>query len=106
MHQKPVSNRFTNEAQRDPKTLEGRISEILHEDEDTWTLLITKLYRSKMCCFIYIFMALLCLFLVIWSMFMGKEWSKNWLFILFECVVNAFVVLDIVFKLKLLVSVI
>ena len=33
---------------------------------------------------------------------MGKEWSKNWLFILFECCVNLFVILDIVFKLKLL----
>lgn len=46
-------------------------------------------------------MAVICLILVVWSICMGKNWAKTWVFILFEALINIFIVFDIVFKLQL-----
>ena len=46
-------------------------------------------------------MAIFCLVLVIWSLWIGRKWAKHWVFIVFEATINIFIVFDIVFKLKL-----
>ena len=104
MHTHQVPSEWASSANPDGITLEQRIFEILHEEEDTWTLLLTKLYQSMCCSFLYIAMAVMCTILVVWSLIVGRVWNQGVLFLIFEIIVNVFVILDIVFKMKLLVS--
>ena len=104
MHAHTLPSEWASSSNPDGLTLEQRINEILHEEEDTWTLLLTKLYQSCCCSCIYITMAVLCTVLVVWSLVVGRVWNQGLLFLVFEITVNVFVVLDIVFKMKLLVS--
>ncbi len=47
-------------------------------------------------------MALLCLFLLCWSLIKGRAWASHWSIIVIETVINIFVVIDIALKLKIL----
>lgn len=95
-------NKFTVRPERDDHTMAERIQDILYEDDtDTWTLYLTRLYQSTCCHWTYIIMAFICLILVTLTLFVGKQFSKHWLFIFFEMVINIFIVLDIAFKMKL-----
>ena len=95
---------FSVRPERDEMTLQDRIEEVLYEEEDSWVLMLTRLYQSVFCTWMYVFIAVLCVVLLIWSIFHGKTWAHHWLFILFECIINLFIVVDIAFKMKLLVS--
>ena len=65
-------------------------------------MFLTNLYLSSFCIGIYIIMALLCLFLLCWSLIKGRGWASHWSIIVLETVINIFVVLDIALKLKIL----
>lgn len=102
MHGTEVNGKFSMRPMRDEHSLAERMQEILNEDQDNFVVALTKLYQSAFCRWMYIFMAVLCSILVIWSLFMGKKWSGHWLFVCFELIINFFIVLDIAFKMKLL----
>ena len=52
----------------------------------------------------YIFIGILCIVLLVWSIIQGKTWAHHWLFIVFECIINLYIIIDLAFKIKLLVS--
>lgn len=88
-------------SRRESFTLANRIQDLLLEKEDSWTVFLTKLYQSTCCHVLYIFAAVLCVILAVYSVLMGRKWDSEVIFVIYEFFLNIFILFDICFKIKL-----
>lgn len=75
--------------------------DLLHMDQNNFNIKLQKLYMSRACQCFYIILALVCTLLVVWTFFQRKATHSNFVFIIFEFLMNVIIIVDFIFKLKI-----
>ena len=80
---------------------ESAIKSLLGAPQDRFAMILQRIYISIQCRIIYFIMILICTFMVVWTFIDSAEWQENKYFIVAEFIINIIVILDIIFKMKI-----